>query len=1094
MAKTYTYLIRIPSGSYSLSSATYGLNGGENTVADVGTDYIEVSGTFQNFYPLCKVKIVEGTTIEYCVVSTVEAGAFGDLKLTFTNDIQNTFTTNALAYIESYFGFAYNTTSNEDLDEGYFYSDFLTSLSGIERGFIENCERGGSLQAEIGGNFSIVNTSKLSIYCEDNGIYLNNCPVYIFLKVNTSAIAYAIYNLGLYVITELSWNVKEFNISFSAPKNKRNAQLSSKINKTDFPNVDDEFIGINIPIVFGKNYQNGQYAKFVRCNSKTTPFTLWENTILYLSSDTNYLYYLPINLSDKNSYNFFPCAGRVGSAPYKTFNIIISSNNVASLFFYNTTQLTSGSYTLDTLQGQYLFAVEGLGEGTYRKIETAVMDLDSFPNSNVITITTEDYYETDQVPDGNVTATLTDNTWFNILDMEKQYVGETWECKSFLDTSGNDTTEINGYVYTEQNLVDLEVSGNAENIVSAVKTTPKAFITIPQASFSPAVNNTQINTNFSYLSDADSIDSFVIVPFESINVFNGFQSDFINRYGYDTKGMTGLTGLYSNVDEVSNISLATNLDVNNFSYVASYQSKVRDDTTKYSNLLIEAKLPDLSSYEGYTNAYLYLAWNFLFTVVNGTIKNTENERYFNLHSARFIGGQQSQTLHQVDYNGYAQNSYADVLGYNGSYFFPEQNQPYKTGYYNYEITDFIIGKNKYTKPAYFCINPSWATTRKPTFLGDVTLTQDWFITLYGLKIVLKKSLSVEKNIFALHSGRIFGDTWFGRKISTDLITNPIDILEHTIRLQNFSDLDTNLQIGKEYSPNALIKTTGTGGFDNATDNRVEEVRDYTVAFSLQEEDKTSSEFIKKAICKNYFLLNYTDLEGKECIRGLSRSETSPSVNFTLADLQDRDSIKIEEPKIQNIYCEPTVKYNWSPALEKFTAEINITNTDKTTYQAGYVTGVTEESMAETLWEYARELYLKTKNVEQIPEDMSNLYTVGGASGYQIALDYIYNLLVWQFNKRISFKIHLDKIISNNLDIGSRFTIALPHQTDTANIECILTNIDLATEKPYICSVKAILFSSPFEDYFIQDDFISSGDNEWEDDFTSSENNEINDNL
>ena len=268
MAKTYTYLVRIPSGVYNPSSSTYGLNGGENTVDVVATNYIEVSGTFLNFYPTCRIKLVEGSIEEYLIVSTVEAGGTGDLKLTFTTDIQGSFTTSALCYIESYFGLAYNTTSIVDVDEGYFYSDLLINFSEIERAFIENCERGGTTQAEVGGNLAIVNTNQLSLYCEENDIFLHNCPVHVLLKVNTASDTYTIYNLGIYTITELSWNTTSYNISFNSTKNKRVSNLTSKLNSQDYPTIDEELAGETIPVVFGKNYTNGQYTKFLRTNSE----------------------------------------------------------------------------------------------------------------------------------------------------------------------------------------------------------------------------------------------------------------------------------------------------------------------------------------------------------------------------------------------------------------------------------------------------------------------------------------------------------------------------------------------------------------------------------------------------------------------------------------------------------------------------------------------------------------------------------------------------------------------------------------------------------------------------------------------------------
>jgi hypothetical protein len=1101
MSKAYSFLIRIPCNVYNLASAEFGLNGGVSAVTSVSTASININDAISGYFPYCKVKLVEGATVEYKVIKTITA-ITGGYTLTFTSNIITSFTTAAECYIESYFGFVYNSTTSVSTTKGYFYADLLTDFSGVSRSFVDSCERGGSVQADEGGNFSIVNTGKLSLYCESNNIFLHNCAVNIFLKVNTDVSTYTLSDLGKYIVSDVSWSVEKLNINFSGTNTKRTTYITSKLNTQDYPNVNSDMIGETIPICFGRNYLNSQFAKFIRSNSLDEPFQLWNNTYdsfisptpvtidLSVVGDANFVTYNTISSRlNEGYYSLFPCVGAAATAPNTTFYFQLA---ITGVVYVNGSPVTTGQIATSLLVGKYIHSMQGLTEDVYRKIKTAYIDLDIHTSGGIITLEVEDYYEQIE-PVGNATATAADNTWIEIVDLEKEYIGDTWKCKEFLTTAGTATTEITGYVYNENKNIDIEVSGAAENITSAVKTAAKNFSSLPQAMLSAKdSNNNSLRSNFTYLTDEDSTDSFLIVPFKSYNLATLSPTDLNTKYGISGYNYAAAGGLYSSIDVYDVDSLNYNPDPNNYVFSMNYKTRNWASSVQKTAVFQEFQIPDMSKFDGYSAAYLYLESSFFCTIAAGGLDvNYGNGTNYTLLVSNFMGTAYTKTLRSKAtwQNTLRYSDSLNALTIGSQDFFVNTDT---TGYYNFDISEYVLSKSK--RPKYNNFALSFGTEHYKTTSAD--LIQNWTYFCNKLALVLKKSVSIEKKIFTPFAGRIFNDTWTtfsDRKTATDLIESPIDILEHTCRLQNFSEINENISLGKEYFPDAAVSTSPSvyGSFDTFTDDRVFDLRNTTTAFSLSDYEKCNTGWLKSTLCKNYFLASYTNLSGEESVIGLTREAQSPSISFSLADISDRTKIVIEEPNIQNIYCEPTIKYNWSPALDKFASEISITNTSKDTYQDGYVKGVTSSTDASILWALGRSLYLKSKNIEQAPTDMTDLYTVGGVEGYDLAVDYLYNLLIWQFNKRLNISLHIDKLISNNLDIGSRISIRLPHHTDDVYIEGTIVKIKIKPEIPYICDVKLVLYSLPYEDFVIQDTYDTSAE-EWQDTYTEFGNdNDIN---
>ena len=87
-----------------------------------------------------------------------------------------------------------------------------------------------------------------------------------------------------------------------------------------------------------------------------------------------------------------------------------------------------------------------------------------------------------------------------------------------------------------------------------------------------------------------------------------------------------------------------------------------------------------------------------------------------------------------------------------------------------------------------------------------------------------------------------------------MINNPIDILEHVLRLQNWSEQEETKEWGKEYANVPLIDVSTTeGGFDYEDLDPVKALRP---ARQILRYNDAYTDKIARSLCKQFFLCNY----------------------------------------------------------------------------------------------------------------------------------------------------------------------------------------------------------------------------------------------
>jgi hypothetical protein len=276
---------------------------------------------------------------------------------------------------------------------------------------------------------------------------------------------------------------------------------------------------------------------------------------------------------------------------------------------------------------------------------------------------------------------------------------------------------------------------------------------------------------------------------------------------------------------------------------------------------------------------------------------------------------------------------------------------------------------------------------------------------------------------------------------------PPEVLEHVCRLQNWSDFGPipTLGWGMQYADGARIKTSGKGSFDSATLP--------TVALAGQLLDEAHTDDVKETLCKGFFMANWQDKDGYECIEELSKNVGAPVATITLNDVLDRSEITLIDPDEDTIYAEPFVNYAKNPATGEFDKKIKVTNAGATAYSTSFVEGLTG-AQAQRIWNVCHSLSLKTKAVNTPPSDLTDLDWANGASDDVAAADYLERWVNWQSNREIELPLHMNTVIS--WGECERFNVVLPQQTNNVAKQCIVERLTIDPNPPYKSRVKSIL--------------------------------------
>ena len=310
-------------------------------------------------------------------------------------------------------------------------------------------------------------------------------------------------------------------------------------------------------------------------------------------------------------------------------------------------------------------------------------------------------------------------------------------------------------------------------------------------------------------------------------------------------------------------------------------------------------------------------------------------------------------------------------------------------------------------------------------------------------------------------GRLFGETLAGRYAATDLIDNPIMLLEYIKRQQNWAD----------NAGTALIKTgADLGSFDHTS---LDELKLLTIARQITDESSMWTDSLSKAICETFYLVSRQDASGYECVDYLLRTET-PSDSIDIGDIIPGSIGRVEPPKAEDIYVEPQLQYAYDYAGAKFTKNLQVTGIeDNTAWSAALTPGFSGDD-GEAIWYTCRSNYVKYGRFNKMSTSLSQQHWI---VDYTTALWKITKMLEWFSFSKFSFSLFYDT--AKTWHCGMMIKIKFPNETNNGSIKFIIDSISKSKSKNSVAIGGKIIEAVPQNIYFTKYQQADGAETEWQ---------------
>jgi hypothetical protein len=319
--------------------------------------------------------------------------------------------------------------------------------------------------------------------------------------------------------------------------------------------------------------------------------------------------------------------------------------------------------------------------------------------------------------------------------------------------------------------------------------------------------------------------------------------------------------------------------------------------------------------------------------------------------------------------------------------------------------------------------------------GALLGTNAWCY-IYELNVMLEKTSSIRLDMYTPFLGRIFNDTWDSRKTAADPIANPVDMIEHVLRLGNWSENQVTPPAagwGKAYADNPAINTATTeGGFDYSGLNFVKLNGD--AAFQVLSESDATGDKIIRQLCQEWFLGQFQNADGEESISYLPFTGDT-TTSLTLADITPGSIGDIIEPRQEDVFIEPFIRYDWDPARNKFNKAIRVTNTSAETFDSSYVDGLGAVE-GEEIWNKCKTLAQRFRIIYTPPSELTDLKTIKADFAAKI---YLETWIEWMQKKRLPFSVPYTT--GRLYFVTKHLGLTLPHQTNSVKKEVLIESLE-----------------------------------------------------
>lgn len=937
------------------------------------------------------------------------------------------------------------------------WADEMIIRGGIGRyGKKIDLSKGGNIETSGSAQVIVQNANQFNKELTDRSIYLNGYVGEIWKFTDTTG-----SKVWLGECEKPVYDSMQYKIKMTGIEHRRRANISTTINPTTYPNADSDDIGQIVPCTIGQISK----AVFKRVVAYKTLLTVED----LISTE---VYHRPLNTK-----NFPVVDPNLGTAATDTYKFKLANRG--------------NSVVLNDLTDYVVQITDGDGQGDYRKIESSSWDGTNFE----VEVVFESHFS--DVLQGTPNATASEQTWVQFYDIGREYECDTWPCTAFIDLNGNTASggEIDIYAYSDNKNVIADADGG---VTRNIKEFNPNFILLPRHAYKDSGdsdnNNIDIDVKL-FERDIDQMSSFRIEPITEIRRADASDLDTSGWYinGTDGSGEGAWPLVASGIYSPNSLSINPYAGGISTSDQASAWDKDSTTDAEFENNLfnngatywciVEFTPPQFPA--GFSEEFdaCYLGLNCL---ARHNISGVSASQFkMRLRYKRWIGSPQD-IIDSTIGDQFATNRVHTFNCLPDFYFTTDDPDTANEDFYHSAITNdvSIKGYTNYemsgitTKEQYEGIDKIAIMFRRQLDNNPSVWSND-YIQVYEAGVIFKKNVSIKKSIFTGIQGRTFNDTWGSRKTAANMIQNPIDTLEHVCRLQNWSEnsVVAGDGFGREYGDNALICTSGDGSFDDAS---LDSIKSYSTQNQILRYREAFTDVLKRQLCKNFFLANYTNSSGQECVDRITKNIDTPSDTITLADIINRDTITIDEPQPRDIYVEPFVRYNKNFATGEYQSEIRVYNVSANTYTAGYVTGNISAALAEELWTRCNSLWKKSRTIEKPPNDMTDLGWVNSndAAADNIAADYIFNWVDWMDKYTVKFQVHLNTV--SDWELMHPFYLQLPHETNNLSVECITTGIEYNPNPPYDVTITAILLTGDIPAEYIYIDVMAaqSGDNIW----------------
>jgi len=620
-------------------------------------------------------------------------------------------------------------------------------------------------------------------------------------------------------------------------------------------------------------------------------------------------------------------------------------------------------------------------------------------------------------------------SWVQFLYIDRNFIADSWQLKSFLNSGGDAT--VHPLVYLQNDEDSLDRVSDYGTIISG------------------SGNNKLSIAGSQYGTSIDNLKSFVTLPVSNLALNTALTVSFDSEdYAKLTDGLYCL-GLYEpNTSlisyDLSGLSAAHDRQKNTF---AILNSTAHNNTVGQSARLLYVlnfDKPDISEINNIANIYIG---------VKLLTQNTNNyQQTFRVTMNRFAYGLAADTVETTDFTD---GDNFDIENQLDRYW---SNSPATTYDKNFNVNSRTTasGVTTITGHDFFelvgCTKNIYNTFVNGTLYlsctaDDTTLNFD--APLFDLSIILELSdLSMKSIVYSSVAGRIFSDTFAGRKTASDLIEKPQDILEHICRLQDYRDTCSAPVSGwgLQYASEPLVHTIS---FD---------LTDYSLypAAQLSDYDAGYTDVIKQSLCREFSIANWQDSNGYEKIITLPTYALTPAHTVTMRDILDRNKIKIIKPKQTDIFPEPFVNYSKNAVTGEYEKQMTIINTAASVYNSSYVSGIDSSTDAQEIWQTCHSLALQVHQAGKPPNDLTDLQWANGAGGYSIALAHLRYWVNWQGLDEIEFPVHYN--LAGSWQECTPVNLVFSHQTSNIVRSALVENCVINPNPPYDIMIRAVLYA------------------------------------